>query len=409
MTVTKIDGGITAPKGFSAAGMHCGVRKNPHKKDLALIVCDTKAAAAGVYTTNKVYGAPVGLTRKHISENGYMRAAVCNSGNANTCNTDGYDKAMQMCNAVAKALDIAPQEVIVASTGVIGQPLPIEPILNGIPTLVASLDNSEQASDDAAQAIMTTDTVKKEVAYSVLIGDKQVKLAAIAKGSGMIEPNMATMLCFITTDAAITPQMLQKALSSAVGDTFNMVSVDGDTSTNDTVTVMASGYAQNTLIDCENEDYNVFASALKTLCQTMAKKIAKDGEGATKLIECQVVGFNEISGAKRLAKSVIRSSLVKAAMFGADANWGRILCALGYCGVDFDPDLVDVYFVGNAGRLDVCKNGRGVDFDEDFAKKLLTENEITIICDMKCGDKNAVAWGCDLTYEYVKINGDYRT
>lgn len=407
--MTEIKGGITAPKGFKASGMYCGIRNNPNKKDLALIVCDTKAAAAGVYTTNKVYGAPVGVTRKHISENGYMKAAICNSGNANTCNTDGYDKANATCDALAKALDIKPEEVIVASTGVIGQPLPLEPIISAIPTLVEALADTDEASDAAARAIMTTDTVKKEVAYSFNIGEKEVRLAGIAKGSGMIEPNMATMLCFITTDANITPAMLQKALSAAVCDTFNMVSVDGDTSTNDTVTVMASGFAGNNIIDSENDDYKAFLDALMTLCTTMAKKIAKDGEGATKLLECQVVNFNEVSGAKKLAKSVIRSSLVKAAMFGADANWGRILCALGYSGVDFDPDLVDVWFLGNAGRLDVCKNGRGVPFDEDFAKKLLSENEITVICDMKCGDKCATAWGCDLTYEYVKINGDYRT
>ena len=405
----EIKGGITAPKGFKASGIYCGIRKNPNKKDLALILCETMAAAAGVYTTNKVYGAPVGVTRKHISENGYMRAAICNSGNANTCNTDGYDKANATCQALAKALDITPDEVIVASTGVIGQPLPLEPIINGIPKLVAQLSDSVDASNDAANAIMTTDTVKKEVAYSLEIGGKEVRIAGIAKGSGMIEPNMATMLCFITTDACITPAMLQKALSSATVDTFNMVSVDGDTSTNDTVTVMASGLAGNELISSENEDYKVFLEGMMALCQTMAKKIAKDGEGATKLLECQVINFNEIKGAKKLAKSVIRSSLVKAAMFGADANWGRILCALGYSGVDFDPDLVDVWFVGKAGRLDVCKNGRGVEFDEDFAKKLLSENEITVFCDMKCGDNNATAWGCDLTYEYVKINGDYRT
>ena len=407
--MNEIKGGITAPKGFKASGIYCGIRRNPNKKDLALIVCDTNAAAAGVYTTNKVYGAPVGVTRKHISENGYVRAAICNSGNANTCNTDGYDKANATCDALAKALDIKSEEIIVASTGVIGQPLPLEPILSGIPKLIEQLDDTAEASDAAACAIMTTDTVKKEVAYSFKIGDKEVRLAGIAKGSGMIEPNMATMLCFITTDASITPAMLQKALSAAVCDTFNMVSVDGDTSTNDTVTVMASGFAGNHIIDTENDDYKVFLDALMTLCKAMAKKIAKDGEGATKLLECQVINFNETIGAKKLAKSVIRSSLVKAAMFGADANWGRILCALGYSGVDFDPDLVDVWFVGNLGRLDVCQNGRGVEFDEDFAKKLLSENEITVICDMKCGDKTATAWGCDLTYEYVKINGDYRT
>jgi len=407
--MNEIKGGITAPKGFKASGIYCGIRRNPNKKDLALIVCDTNAAAAGVYTTNKVYGAPVGVTRKHISENGYVRAAICNSGNANTCNTDGYDKANATCDALAKALDIKSEEIIVASTGVIGQPLPLEPILSGIPKLIEQLDDTAEASDAAACAIMTTDTVKKEVAYSVRIGDKEVRLAGIAKGSGMIEPNMATMLCFITTDASITPAMLQKALSAAVCDTFNMVSVDGDTSTNDTVTIMASGFAGNDVIDSENDDYKVFLDALMTLCKAMAKKIAKDGEGATKLLECQVINFNETIGAKKLAKSVIRSSLVKAAMFGADANWGRILCALGYSGVDFDPDLVDVWFVGNLGRLDVCQNGRGVEFDEDFAKKLLSENEITVICDMKCGDKTATAWGCDLTYEYVKINGDYRT
>ena len=366
--MVKIEGGITAPKGFLASGVHCGIRKNKTKNDVALIVCKTGAASAGVYTTNKVYGAPVGVTRKHIEENGIMKAVICNSGNANTCNLDGYEKANATCDALAKALDIKPNEVIVASTGVIGQPLPLEPILSGIPMLIDALDDTVEASDNAATAIMTTDTKKKELAYSFELDTREVRLAAIAKGSGMIEPNMATILCFITTDVNITKEMLSKALKASVGDSFNMVSVDGDTSTNDTVTVMASGLANNPLIDRENESFKKFTEALKALCCEMAKLIAQDGEGATKLIECRVLGFDDVIGAKKLAKSVIRSSLVKAAMFGADANWGRILCALGYSGVDFDPDLVEVYFIGKAGRLDVCKNGRGVELTRTLPK-----------------------------------------
>ena len=405
----KIDGGVTAAKGFEAAGVAAEI-KYKNRTDMAIVYSQEPCQVAGTFTTNVVKAAPVKWDQQVVKESAYAQAVIINSGIANACTgAEGMAYCKETADEASKVLEIPADSVLVASTGVIGKQLPMDRIKVGVGKLAETKKDTIEAGTDAAKAIMTTDTCKKEIAFEIEIDGTVVTVGGMAKGSGMIHPNMCTMLSFITTDAAITKEALQKALSTDVNDTYNMISVDGDTSTNDTVTVMASGYAQNTLIDSENDDYNVFASALKTLCQTMAKKIAKDGEGATKLIECQVVGFNEISGAKRLAKSVIRSSLVKAAMFGADANWGRILCALGYCGVDFDPDLVDVYFVGNAGRLDVCKNGRGVEFDEDFAKKLLTENEITIICDMNCGDKNAVAWGCDLTYEYVKINGDYRT
>ncbi len=408
MKLTPITGGVCAAKGFRAAGMHCGIRKNTSKKDIALIVADAPCAAAGVYTQNKVFAAPVGVTRAHL-QNGYAQAVICNSGNANTCNSDGYDKAEATCNALAKELGISADDIIVASTGVIGVPLPLDPILSAIRPLIHSLWNDEDAGDAAATAIMTTDTKKKEFSYSFDLEGKTVALGGICKGSGMIEPNMATMLGFITTDAAITPDLLQKALRYAIGDTFNMVSVDRDTSTNDMVTVLASGKAENPLIDSEGDAYECFKSALYLLCRQMAMAIAADGEGATKLLECTVSGVANHADAKVLAKSVIRSSLVKAAMFGADANWGRILCALGYAGVDMDPDLVDVTFRSAAGAVPVCVNGRGIPFDEELAKAVLTQEIIYIDIDMKSGADYATAWGCDLTYEYVHINGDYRS
>ncbi len=408
MKLTPITGGVCAAKGFRAAGMHCGIRKNTSKKDIALIVADAPCAAAGVYTQNKVFAAPVGVTRAHL-QNGYAQAVICNSGNANTCNSDGYDKAEATCNALAKELGISADDIIVASTGVIGVPLPLDPILSAIRPLIHSLWNDEDAGDAAATAIMTTDTKKKEFSYSFDLEGKTVALGGICKGSGMIEPNMATMLGFITTDAAITPDLLQKALRYAIGDTFNMVSVDRDTSTNDMVTVLASGKAENPLIDSEGDAYECFKSALYLLCRQMAMAIAADGEGATKLLECTVSGVANHADAKVLAKSVIRSSLVKAAMFGADANWGRILCALGYAGVDMDPDLVDVTFRSAVGAVPVCVNGRGIPFDEELAKAVLTQEIIYIDIDMKSGADYATAWGCDLTYEYVHINGDYRS
>lgn len=408
MELIKIDGGITSPLGFRASGIHCGLRKNKSRRDLALIAADHRCAAAGMFTTNKVFAAPVGISRKNI-ENGYAQAIICNSGNANTCNSDGYAKAEKTCNALSEKLGIPVDDIIVSSTGVIGVPLPIEPIISGIPALVSELGSNPESSEAAAVAIMTTDTKKKEFAFSYKCGEKEIRLGGICKGSGMIQPNMATMLGFITTDAAISPDLLNKALHEAVSVTFNMVSIDGDTSTNDMVIVLASGDAKNDEIVSETSEYYMFRDALKELCRTMAKAIASDGEGATKLIECNVSNFKDEAGAKKLAKSVINSSLVKTAMFGADANWGRILCALGYAGVDIDVDKIDVRFRSKAGEILVCKDGKGYPFDEDTAKAILSRHHLFIDIDMKDGDACATSWGCDLSYEYVRINGDYRS
>lgn len=408
MELIKIDGGITSPLGFRASGIHCGLRKNKSRRDLALIAADHRCAAAGMFTTNKVFAAPVGISRKNI-ENGYAQAIICNSGNANTCNSDGYEKAEKTCNALSEKLGIPVDDIIVSSTGVIGVPLPIEPIISGIPALVSELGSNPESSEAAAVAIMTTDTKKKEFAFSYKCGEKEIRLGGICKGSGMIQPNMATMLGFITTDAAISPDLLNKALHEAVSVTFNMVSIDGDTSTNDMVIVLASGDAKNDEIVSETSEYYMFRDALKELCRTMAKAIASDGEGATKLIECNVSNFKDEAGAKKLAKSVINSSLVKTAMFGADANWGRILCALGYAGVDIDVDKIDVRFRSKAGEILVCKDGKGYPFDEDTAKAILSRHHLFIDIDMKDGDACATSWGCDLSYEYVRINGDYRS
>lgn len=407
-TITPIEGGICAAKGFKAAGIHSGFRKNKQKRDLAIIVADDICSAAGVYTTNKVFAAPVGVTRAHLA-NGKARAVICNSGNANTCNSDGYDKANKTCELLADALNINAEDIIVASTGVIGVPMPIEPFEKGIPTLVSELDDTVEASNNAACAIMTTDTKKKEYAFELTVGGKTVHLGGICKGSGMIRPNMATMLCFITTDAAISPEMLQKALSAVIPDTFNMVSVDGDTSTNDMVTVLASGNAGNAEITSDGEDFETFKAGLDAICRRLSVAIASDGEGATKLIQCCVRNFSDKAGARVLAKSVISSSLVKTAMFGADANWGRILCALGYAGIDIDTDKIDVKFISRAGEILVCENGRGVAFSEEIAKAILLRRHITIDVDMKLGNESATAYGCDLSYEYVRINGDYRS
>ena len=401
-----INGGVTAPKGFKASGIHCGIRKNKTKKDLALILCEKECDAAAVYTQNLVYGAPITVTRNNIAD-GKAYGVICNSGIANTCNADGVEKAEMMCDIVAKATNLKPTDFVVASTGVIGQPIDIEPIEKGMAQLVAEL--SEDGSDNAAQAIMTTDTVKKEFAVSFDLGGKKCKIGAISKGSGMIHPNMATMLGFITTDANISSEMLKKALLEVVKDSFNMLSVDGDTSTNDTVAVLASGLCENERIETENEDYFAFVSALNAICEKLVKLMAKDGEGATKLVECQVSGAKRKEIAKVCAKSVICSSLVKAAMFGADANWGRILCALGYAGVDIDVNKVDVSFKSKGGEIAVCKDGAGIEFSEEIAKQVLIEDEVYIIVSLNDGEYNATAYGCDLTYEYVKINGDYRT
>ncbi|MDY3225163.1 MAG: bifunctional glutamate N-acetyltransferase/amino-acid acetyltransferase ArgJ [Candidatus Faecousia sp.] len=401
-----IEGGVCAAKGFSANGVHCGIRKNQTKKDLSLIFSSVPASAAAVYTTNLVKGAPLTVTKEHLA-NGIAQAVICNSGNANTCNANGMEIAEEMSALAAKALGISADDMIVASTGVIGQPLSIEPIAAGLPELVAGL--SPEGGKAAAEGIMTTDTVMKEVAVEFTLGGKTCRLGGIAKGSGMIHPNMATMLVFLTTDAAISPAMLQKALSGDIAGTFNMLSIDGDTSTNDMVAVLANGLAGNPCIDAEGEDFGAFMKALNTVTIALCRKIAGDGEGATKLLECKVTGAADLDTAKTVAKSVICSSLLKAAMFGADANWGRVLCAIGYSGANVDVNKVDVAFRSTAGTVDVCKNGAGLDFSEETAKTVLLEKEIEILVELHSGDAAATAWGCDLTYDYVKINGDYRT
>ena len=406
MSIKFVDGSVTAPKGFVASGVHCGIRKNKNKRDLALIYCEKPCTAAAIYTTNLVKSAPILVTRANL-ENGTAQAVICNSGNANTCNSDGVEVAEKTCALVAKALKIDEKDVIVGSTGVIGQKLPIEPIANSIPELVSAL--SKEGATNAAEAIMTTDLVKKEYAVEAEIGGKTVYIGGIAKGSGMIHPNMATMLCFITTDVAISADMLKIAVKTVADKSFNMVSVDGDTSTNDTLAVMASGLSGNAEIIEQNEDYNIFVEALTILCRKLSKEMAKDGEGASKLLVCKVSGAKTEKDAKGVAKSVVCSSLLKAAMFGSDANWGRVLCAIGYSGCDVDINKVDVSFASKAGKVDVCKNGAGIDFSEELAKTVLTEDEIDIVVELNDGNGVAEAYGCDLTYEYVKINGDYRS
>ena len=401
-----ISGGVCAAKGFTANGIHCGIRKNHSKKDLSLILSAVPASAAAVYTTNLVKGAPLTVTKKHL-QNGVAQAVICNSGNANTCNADGIEIAEKMSQLTADQLGIRADDVIVASTGVIGQPLNLEPIAAGIPLLAGGL--SAGGGHAAAEGIMTTDTVAKEVAVEFTLGGKTCRMGGMAKGSGMIHPNMATMLVFITTDAAIAPDMLQKALSGDVANTFNMISIDGDTSTNDMVTVLANGMAGNAAVTIEGEDFSQFMKALNTVTVALCRMIAGDGEGATKLLECHVTGAADDATAKTVAKSVICSSLLKAAMFGADANWGRVLCAIGYSGADVDVNKVNVAFRSAAGTVAVCENGSGVAFSEEEAKKVLLETQIEILVDLNSGDAAATAWGCDLTYDYVKINGDYRT
>lgn len=406
LELTYKEGGVCAPAGFKAAGAHCGIRKSKNKKDLALIFSETPCSAAAVYTQNRVFGAPITVTREHLKD-GRARAVICNSSNANACVDDGVEKAEAMASLAAAALGIDARDVIVASTGVIGQRLDIAPIESGMARLVGEL--SENGSDDAASAIMTTDTRKKELAASFYMGGATVTLGAIAKGSGMIHPNMATMLAFFTTDAAITPAMLQKALSLSVEDTFNMISVDGDSSTNDTVAIMANGLAHNAEIAEENADFYAFAEAFKTLAAELSRQIARDGEGASKLLECVVSGAKTTNDAKKAAKAVIASSLVKCAMFGADANWGRVLCAVGYSGADTAADAVDVSFISENGEIAVCSRGAGLDFSEEKAKAVLSADEITIAVNLNEGACVATAWGCDLSYDYVRINGDYRT
>ena len=401
-----IEGGVTAAQGFVAGGIHCGVRKNKSKPDLAMIYSEKPCAAAAVYTQNLVKGAPILVTQKNIAD-GAAKAVICNSGNANTCNADGEEKAQAMCDLTAQALGIAPQDVVVASTGVIGQVLPIEPIAAGIPELVKAL--SADGSHAAATAIMTTDTIAKEAAAEVEIGGKTVKVGGISKGSGMIHPNMATMLCFVTTDCAISPAMLDKAIHQVTEKTFNMISVDGDTSTNDTFAILANGAAGNPEITAPGPDYDAFAEALEAVCRQLSKLMAGDGEGATKLLVCRVDGAMDLSMARTVSKSVICSTLFKAAMFGADANWGRVLCAIGYSGAAVDVNKIDVSFRSAKGQVDVCQDGAGIPFSEEEASQVLSEHEIEILVHLHLGEASAEAYGCDLTYDYVKINGDYRT
>ena len=401
----RIDGGVCAAKGFQANGVHCGIRKSRVKRDLSLIFSEKPCTAAAVYTTNLVKGAPLAVTKNHLAD-GRAQAVICNSGNANTCNANGIEIAEQMSSLLGEALHIPAEDVIVASTGVIGQPLDIAPIREGIPALIDGLGGH---SELAAEGIMTTDTRMKQIAVEFTAGGAACRLGGIAKGSGMIHPNMATMLVFLTTDCAISSKMLQQALSTDVQETFNMVSVDGDTSTNDMVTILANGMAGNPEITGEGADYAAFMQALNTVTVALCRGIAGDGEGATKLLECRVTGAADLPTAKTVAKSVICSSLLKAAMFGADANWGRVLCAIGYSGAAVDVDRIDVAFSSCKGELPVCRNGAGIPFSEEKAKEILSEAEIDILVELNSGTAASTAWGCDLTYDYVKINGDYRT
>ena len=407
--VSWIDGGVCAAQGFRAAGLHVGVKThNVNKKDVALIVSDSDCAAAAVFTTNVVKAAPIHVTKAHLAD-GRARAVVANSGNANACAPMGEENAERMCAAAAKAIGCGAEDVLVCSTGVIGQTLRVNVIEEGMEELAGLLERSGAGSDAAAHAIMTTDTVKKEAAVETTVGGKTVRIGGIAKGSGMIHPNMGTMLCFITTDCAISPEMIRKALVDTAHVSFNRISVDGDTSTNDTCLVLANGLAGNETITGEGEDYAAFLEALKALCVRLARMMAKDGEGARHLITCTVAGAKDEESAQTIAKSVISSTLTKAAIFGCDANWGRVLCAMGYSGEEFDPGKVDVAFASAAGEIPVCRQGRGLDFDEDLAKRILTEDEVEIRVRMGEGDAACTCWGCDITYDYIKINGDYRT
>jgi len=404
--IRNIEGGVCAAKGFKAAGTACGIKGTVDKKDLALIASDVMCSAAAVYTTNKVKGAPLDVTKANIAD-GKAQAVICNSGNANTCAPNGVQIAEKTCELAAKALGLKKEDMIVASTGVIGQELYIEPFEKGIPQLIKQL--SENGSESASQAIMTTDTVPKETAVEFSVGGRLCRLGGIAKGSGMINPNMATMLSFITTDVNISPEMLDKALKEDVKTSFNQICVDGDTSTNDMVSVLANGLAENPVIDCEGADFEVFKEALAQVTGYLAKRMARDGEGATKLIECNVDGAPDDKTAQIISKSVISSDLLKAAMFGADANWGRVLCAIGYAPGEFTTENIDVKMSSKAGSVFVCEGSRHKEYSEDEASKILAEEEITIDVDMNQGAGSATAWGCDLTYEYVKINGDYRS
>ncbi len=404
----EISGGVCAAKGFKAAGVHCGVKvgSSPDKNDLAMILSERECSAAAVYTLNRVKAAPIYVTMGHL-EDGVCRGVIANSGNANACAPLSHENAEQMCALAAQATGLKPGDFVVASTGVIGQELNISAIERGMPALAAALNGD--GSDAAARAVMTTDTVKKETAVAVAIGGKTVTIGAIAKGSGMIHPNMGTMLCFITTDCAITHDVLQEALHEIVPRTFNRVTVDGDTSTNDMCVVLANGMAGNEQIEWKDDGYTVFYKALHQVCETMARSIAADGEGASRLVTCTVRSARSEDSAERLAKAVVGSSLVKAALFGADANWGRVLCAMGYSKAPFRPEYVDIGFSSIQGSILVCEKGTGLDFDEELAKKILTQDEVVVEVSLNEGSHEATCWGCDLTYDYVKINGDYRT
>ena len=402
----KISGGVAAPKGFTAGGIHCGVRGSSTKKDLAMIYSETPCTAAAVYTQNKVYGAPITVTRANIAD-GRAQAVICNSGNANTCNADGVEKAEKMCELAGTALGLSASDIIVASTGVIGQVLPIEPIEKGVTMLAPLL--SANGGTDAAEAIMTTDRNKKEIALSLELGGKEVKIGAIAKGSSMIHPNMGTMLCFVTTDCAITHQMLEEALRDVTARTFNRVVVDGDSSSNDMCVALANAMAGNPLIEWKDEDYETFVGALETVCTHMARAIAADGTGSTKLITCQVRSARSEEGAERLAKSVVSSDLVKASMFSCDPHWGRVMIAMGCSKAPFRPEHVDIYFRSAAGEVLACIRGEAAPLDMDKAKEILSQPEVMIDVDLHEGDQQAVCWGCDLTADYIKINGFYRS
>ena len=409
MAITKINGGVTAPKGFLASGLNAGI-KNQTKKDMAMVFSSTPCAAAGVFTTNLVKAAPVKWDKELVTTSPYVQAVVVNSGIANACTgAEGLGYCADTAAEAASALNIPKTAVLVASTGVIGKQLPIDKIKSGVTALSKVLGSSREDAKLAAEAIMTTDTKSKEVACTLELGGKQVTVAGMCKGSGMIHPNMCTMLCFVTTDVAISHELLQKALSDDVVDTFNMISVDGDTSTNDTVLVMANGQAENTPITKEGEEYKTFCEALHFIMLELSKKIAGDGEGCTCLFEATVIGAKDKNQARTIAKSVVCSSLTKAAVFGHDANWGRILCAMGYSGAQFDPEVVDIWLESKAGTIKIVENGIATDYSEETATKILSEEEVIAKMDIKEGNETATAFGCDLTYEYVKINGDYRS
>lgn len=408
--MNKIDGGVTSPKGFQAAGLRAGIKDGKSNKDMAMIVSACDAVCAGTFTKNKVKAAPVKWDKQIVDENETAKAVVVNSGVANACTgLKGIENAKATAAKAAKLLNTDTEKVLVASTGVIGAQLPMDAMLNGVEMLVEALADTKEAADDAAHAILTTDTVKKEIAYTFEINGVSATIGGMCKGSGMIHPNMGTMLGFVTTDVAISKELLVKALKEDIEDTFNMVSVDGDTSTNDTVLVLANGMAGNEKITKEGEEYEVFKKALHAVNEYLAKAIAGDGEGCTKLFEVQAKGAATKEDAKLLSKSVVCSSLTKAAVFGKDANWGRILCAMGYSGADFDPEKVDIMLKSSAGELAIVKDGVATDYSEEFATEILSQNPVIAIVDAHAGDKEATAWGCDLTYDYISINADYRS